>query len=136
MRDGPSSEVAEAIGDLRWCNAVVMVYPTWWFNVPGALKGYIDRTFLPHVAFRLPKQSRPDDTGATETGLQPLLTNIEKLGVVSTVRAAGGRRLRTRVRARAKLCHSSPPPHHPIPPHPHTSPPSYRCLPYSYMPIL
>ena len=44
-----------------------------------------------------------DDTGATETGLQPLLTNIEKLGVVSTVRTAGGRRLRTRVRARATL---------------------------------
>jgi putative NADPH-quinone reductase len=49
-------EVSESIADLRWAQALVLVYPTWWMNVPGVLKGWVDRTFLPHVAFRLPKQ--------------------------------------------------------------------------------
>ena len=57
-------------------------------NVPGTLKGFIDRTFLPHVAFRLPKQMKEGDTGPTETGLQPLLTNIERVGVVTTYGAS------------------------------------------------
>ena len=98
--DGCAPEVREAIEDLQWSNALVLVYPTWWFNVPGTLKGFIDRTFLPDVAFRLPKEN--SSNGTTETGLQPCLTNIEKLGVVSTfgapshiVMAAGdnGRRM-------------------------------------------
>jgi putative NADPH-quinone reductase len=67
-----------------------LVYPTWWFNVPGTLKGFLDRTFLPHVAFRLPKNMLEGDTGPTETGLQPLLTNIGRVGVVSTYGASAG----------------------------------------------
>mmetsp|Transcript_34843 Transcript_34843/g.71150 ORF Transcript_34843/g.71150 Transcript_34843/m.71150 type:complete len:260 (+) Transcript_34843:73-852(+) len=81
-------EVAEAVADLRWAQALVLVYPTWWMNVPGPLKGWLDRTFLPHVAFRLPKQALPGDSSPTETGLQPLLTNIERVGVVTTYGAS------------------------------------------------
>jgi len=40
------------------------------------------------VAFRLPKQMKEGDTGPTETGLQPLLTNIERVGVVTTYGAS------------------------------------------------
>jgi putative NADPH-quinone reductase len=58
--------------------------------VPGTLKGYLDRTFLPHVAFRLPKHMLAGDAGPTETGLQPLLTNIQRVGVVSTYGASAG----------------------------------------------
>lgn len=43
--------------------------------MPAILKGYIDRVFLPGVAFKL-----PDGGGA----LVPLLTNIKKVGVVTT----------------------------------------------------
>jgi putative NADPH-quinone reductase len=31
-------EVAEAVADLQWAQALVVVYPTWWMNVPGTLK--------------------------------------------------------------------------------------------------
>jgi putative NADPH-quinone reductase len=31
-------EVAEAVSDLKWAQALVVVYPTWWMNVPGTLK--------------------------------------------------------------------------------------------------
>ncbi len=57
-------------------------------NVPGTLKGYLDRTLLPHVAFRLPKQKKEGDASITETGLQPLLTQIERIGVVTTYGAS------------------------------------------------
>jgi NAD(P)H dehydrogenase (quinone) len=72
-----SDEVSHAqqqiFEDLKWAQALVFVYPTWWMNVPATLKGFFDRCFLPHVAFEV-------KTG----GLKPLLTNIEKVGVVST----------------------------------------------------
>lgn len=35
--------VAEAVEDLRWCDTLVFVYPTWWFSFPAVLKGYFDR---------------------------------------------------------------------------------------------
>lgn len=76
-----SKEVIEAVEDLRWCDAIVFVYPTWWFNLPAMLKGYFDRVFLPGVAFRLPKGS---SSGVRETGLLPGLTHIKKIGGVST----------------------------------------------------
>lgn len=79
---GLAPEVQQAVDDLQWAQDLVLVYPTWWFNVPAALKGFIDRTFLPHVAFRLPNQT--NSPMVTATGLEPLLTNIERVGVVTT----------------------------------------------------
>ncbi|MFN8393897.1 MAG: NAD(P)H-dependent oxidoreductase [Bacteroidia bacterium] len=38
--------------DLKWSEHVVMVFPLWWGTMPGAMKGLIDRTFLPGVTFK------------------------------------------------------------------------------------
>lgn len=38
--------------NLAWCGHFVMVFPLWWGGMPGALKGLIDRTFLPRFAFK------------------------------------------------------------------------------------
>ncbi len=46
------------------------------------LKGYFDRVMLPGVAFNLPPKSLT--TSTTATGLIPGLTNITKIGGVST----------------------------------------------------
>jgi hypothetical protein len=108
-----SIEVSDAVDDLRWCDSLVFIYPTWWlgnflliyiciFHVlyhffwftyvnstgiwwlgfPAILKvnfkvqftymnsytyditwlnsqGYIDRSFVPGVAFKLPKKGDP-----------------------------------------------------------------------------
>lgn len=39
--------------DLEWAEALVLVFPTWWSGMPAILKGWLDRVFLPGVAFDL-----------------------------------------------------------------------------------
>ena len=35
---GAASEVQQAVTDLKWCDSVVFVHPTWWFGFPAILK--------------------------------------------------------------------------------------------------
>mmetsp|Transcript_18140 Transcript_18140/g.55812 ORF Transcript_18140/g.55812 Transcript_18140/m.55812 type:complete len:255 (-) Transcript_18140:66-830(-) len=75
-------DIRPSVALLQKCDAVVFVYPTWWFNVPAVLKGWIDRVFLPGVAFKLPHL---EPAGApVRGGLVPCLENIGKMGIVST----------------------------------------------------
>ena len=60
---------------LRWCEHLVLVYPTWWSGLPAMLKGWVDRTFMQGVAWELPE-------GANR--IRPLLTNIGGVTVVTT----------------------------------------------------
>ena len=62
------------ISALRAAEALVLVYPTWWFGMPAMLKGWFDRVWVPGVAFRL---------GGGST-LEPLLVDIRRIGVVTT----------------------------------------------------
>lgn len=45
-------DLALATEHLRWAQHVVWVHPNWWGGPPALLKGFIDRVFLPGVAFR------------------------------------------------------------------------------------
>lgn len=36
---------------LAQMQGLVLVFPTWWFGLPAVLKGWIDRSFLPGVAY-------------------------------------------------------------------------------------
>lgn len=63
---------------LRWAEGLVFVYPTWWYGLPAMLKGWLDRVWLPGVAFTL-------EPGGP---IRPALTNIRKLGVVTTCGAS------------------------------------------------
>jgi putative NADPH-quinone reductase len=67
-------EIEDHAASLRRADWLVLVYPTWWFGMPAMLKGWFDRVWLPGVAFQLggPK------------ALKPLLTNIRRIGVVTT----------------------------------------------------
>jgi NAD(P)H dehydrogenase (quinone) len=82
-------DIIEAVADLRWCDSLVFVYPTWWFNFPAVLKGFFDRVFLPGVSFALPA-TELNNSGAKSpvTGLVALLPNITKIGVVTTYGAS------------------------------------------------
>ena len=47
----------QAQADLVWAEHLVFAYPVWWGGMPAVLKGFIDRTFQPGVAFRYRKDS-------------------------------------------------------------------------------
>jgi NAD(P)H dehydrogenase (quinone) len=67
--------VKDHVENLRWADALVFLFPTWWYGMPAILKGYLDRVWLPGVAFHLPA-----DGGR----IRPGLTNIAKLAAVTT----------------------------------------------------
>lgn len=46
-----SSAVAEQIERLLAAEALVLVFPTWWFGFPAILKGWFDRVWAPGVAY-------------------------------------------------------------------------------------
>lgn len=48
-----ASEVEAAVTDLRWCNALVFVYPTWWSGFPAVLKGKKTVSSLANYCSRL-----------------------------------------------------------------------------------
>lgn len=61
--------------DLRWCDTLVLVYPTWWSGQPAMLKGWIDRVWVNGVAWTMPE-------GAAR--LQRGLGNVRRLVAVTT----------------------------------------------------
>ena len=72
---GVSEDLASHAEDLRWCDTLALVYPTWWSAQPAILKGWIDRVWTSGVAWELPE-------GANR--LKPLLTNITRIIVVTS----------------------------------------------------
>jgi NAD(P)H dehydrogenase (quinone) len=68
------------VADLRWCDTLIFVYPTWWYGLPAMLKGWLDRVMLPEVAFLMPD--------ATHRTIRPGLRHISRLGVFTTCGAS------------------------------------------------
>ena len=80
--DSPANvaPVAHDVADLRWCDTLIFVYPTWWYGLPAVLKGWLDRVMLPEVAFLMPDAENAD--------IRPALTHIDRLGVFTTCGAS------------------------------------------------
>jgi NAD(P)H dehydrogenase (quinone) len=77
---GNRAPVDFQVTDLRWCDTLIFVYPTWWYGLPAILKGWLDRVLLPDVAFLMPD-------GANRT-IRPGLQHISRLGVFTTCGAS------------------------------------------------
>ena len=45
--------VAAHVEALRWAEGWLVVYPTWFYGAPAMLKGWLERVWLPGVAFRI-----------------------------------------------------------------------------------
>lgn len=65
--------VAGYVDRLRAANALVMVYPVWNYGFPAILKGFIDRVYLPGVAFAM-----------RDGRVVPSLANLRRIAAVTT----------------------------------------------------
>lgn len=75
----PDVNVAPIANDLarvKRADALVFVYPTWWYGPPAMLKGWLDRVLIPFETFGMPEPLRP---------LERRLTNIRYIAAVSTL---------------------------------------------------
>lgn len=77
--DRNKDRIRHEVEDLRWCNTLIFVYPTWWYGLPAVLKGWLDRVLVPGVAFVMP------EPGGT---IRPGLTHVTRLGVFTTCGAS------------------------------------------------
>jgi putative NADPH-quinone reductase len=68
------SSVGDLVARLLAADGLVLIFPTWWFDMPAILKGWFDRVFAPGIAF--------DHQPAG--GLTGRLTNIRLLYVLTT----------------------------------------------------
>ena len=103
--DRPSNEamVAEDVADLRWCDTLIFIYPTWWYGLPAMLKGWLDRSMLPGIAFTMPQ---------SEGGsIKPALDHINGVAAFTTCGASrwltwymGSQGKKTILRAVRLLC--------------------------------
>jgi len=72
---GVSPPLQPYADQLRWCDALVLVYPTWWSGAPAMLKGWVDRVWARGVAWDLPV--------GTST-VRGRLRNVRRLAAVTT----------------------------------------------------
>jgi NAD(P)H dehydrogenase (quinone) len=73
-----SSKVSPEVEKLVNSDALVLIFPTWWFGFPAILKGWFDRVWAPGVAY-----DHADDYGP----IKPKLINLKKTFVVTTLGA-------------------------------------------------
>lgn len=75
LQPGTDASLERYAADLKWCDTLVLVYPTWWSGQPAMLKGWIDRVWVNGVAWTLPEGAKR---------LRPKLRNIRRLVAVTT----------------------------------------------------
>lgn len=100
---GAADSLAEHTAELRWCEHLVLVYPTWWSAQPAMLKGWIDRVWVRDVAWDLPEGGNR---------VQARLRNVRRITAVTShgsskwVNLLGGESgKRTVSRSLRVLCH-------------------------------
>jgi NAD(P)H dehydrogenase (quinone) len=71
-----TSQVTNEVEDLLWAEAIVLVFPTWWFGLPAILKGWFDRVWAPGVAY---------DHAADLGAIQPRLRRLRKVVAITTL---------------------------------------------------
>ncbi|MCW8906738.1 MAG: NAD(P)H-dependent oxidoreductase [Sedimenticola sp.] len=76
--DGPyeSELVASQVERLLEAEAVVLLFPTWWFGFPAILKGWFDRVWAPGVAYDHADRYGP---------IKPRLTNLRHMLAITSL---------------------------------------------------
>ena len=78
--EGPYStkSVASQVKSLLSAEAIVLIFPTWWFSFPAILKGWFDRVWVPGVAYEHSTGYGP---------IKPRLHNLREMLVVTSLGA-------------------------------------------------
>ena len=71
--------VQPQVEQLLWAEALVLVFPTWWFGFPAILKGWFDRVWAPGVAY-----DHASDFGP----IRPRLAALKRVLAITTLGAA------------------------------------------------
>ncbi len=66
------ANVAPHVENIAWANALVFVFPQWFYGVPAVLKGWFERVWLPGVAFLVP--DKPG--GKAAPGMQHIVRQV------------------------------------------------------------
>ena len=67
--------VADHIALIQAAEAMVFVYPTWWYGLPAMLKGWFERVWVPGATFTMPKVGKP---------IGPLMTHVRHCAIVTS----------------------------------------------------
>ena len=73
-----SSNVTAQVKRLQEAEALVLLFPTWWFGFPAMLKGWFDRVWGPGIAY-----DHASDFGP----IKPQLDSLRKVLVITTLGA-------------------------------------------------
>lgn len=76
--EGPYSAKAAAdrIENLLSAEAIVLIFPTWWFGFPAILKGWFDRVWAPGVAY---------DHSTGYGPIKPRLLNLREMLAITSL---------------------------------------------------
>ena len=91
-----ADEVKSGAEALRRCDAMLFCYPSVVFTVPAVMKGWIERTMVPGVAFVFDKKGR----------VSPGMRNVRRLGAVTTTPHSRWKRARARDAGRRTMLRS------------------------------
>ncbi|MDR2342884.1 MAG: NAD(P)H-dependent oxidoreductase [Campylobacteraceae bacterium] len=53
-------DLKDSMEKLKWAEHFVFIYPLWWGSYPAIMKGFIDRVFLPDIAFSYDKNNKKE----------------------------------------------------------------------------
>ncbi len=74
MTSGEQCAYPEHVARLMSAEGIIFVYPTWWYGMPAMLKGWLDRVWIPGVAFNISAEG-----GVITSNLR----HIKRLGVIT-----------------------------------------------------
>lgn len=69
-------DLLKAWEQIQWAEHLVWVHPVWWGGLPALLKGFIDRLFLPTMAFRY--RNSPFPEGLLKGKTARILTTLDQ----------------------------------------------------------
>jgi NAD(P)H dehydrogenase (quinone) len=50
-------DLIDSLEKIKWADHLVWIHPVWWGGLPAIMKGFIDRLFLPGIAFQYRENS-------------------------------------------------------------------------------